>query len=126
MLARFFSLPLAAGLIALSGCGPARLDETKNYSLGAGEYRSIDPPSQPKAQTITVEFESTAADVDIGVFKESDAKEIESVQFSKAIKAETGKKKGTLTADVPENTAYRVILQARGKTDVKLHVTNGK
>jgi hypothetical protein len=123
MIARFFLLSLAVALVTLSGCGPARLDETKAYSLEMGETRAISPPAQSKPQTITVDYEAAPADVSVGAFKAADVKDLNFPQFNKAIKADSGKK-GSFAAEVPENTEYHIIVEAKGKTDVKLHIRN--
>jgi hypothetical protein len=118
-----------AGLLALAGCGPAKLDETKTLVIDPAESpaRSVILSAQPKAQAVTVEFESTADEVNVGVFKDADAKDLNTVAWAKAIKAETGKKSGTFTADIPENTAAQVVVgESKKKTDVKVHVTNKK
>lgn len=119
---------VAAGLVAAAGCGPAKLDETRTYSLdpGGDSGRALDLPAQPKPQTITVTYES-AEPVGVGIYKAGDVGEGLFVQPAKALKAEAGKTAGTLTADVPENTATRVVVSVETKkTDVKLHVTNKK
>lgn len=116
---------LAAGLVGLPGCGPAKLDVTKTMSLnGESPAKSVILDPQPTAQQIKVEFESADAEVNVGVFKEADAN-LDSLDFSKAIAAEKGKKSGTVTADVPAKTGAQVVVEmVSKKTEVKLHVTN--
>lgn len=129
MFARLIPCVAAAALLGLAGCGPAVLDQRVNWVIDPGETpaRALDLDAQPKPQTLTVEYESSAAEVEVGVYKAADAKELETVQTSKALKAESGKKSGSLTVDIPEKTAVRVVVGgSRKKTDVKLHVTNKK
>lgn len=116
--------------LALPGCGPGKLDETKNWTLEPGEGRAIDTPAQPKPQTITVEFESSAAPIDVLVFKAADARGDDGIieaAADKALGAKRGEKSGSFSAEVPENTPTRVVARgARTKTELKLHVTNRK
>jgi hypothetical protein len=117
---------LAVCLVGILGCGPGRLDETRTYNLAdATEAPYMELPPQSKAQTIKVEFESSAAEVDVGLFRAADVPDPAMANFSKAMKAEVQKKSGSFSVDVPENTATRVIVaNPKAKTDVKLHVTN--
>ena len=62
------------GIATASGCGPAKLNQSKTFTLDAGDTQSIDLDAQPKPQKITIEFASSAGDVVVYVFKESDAK----------------------------------------------------
>lgn len=126
MFARVFAVLLASGFLVLSGCGPAILDETRSWNMDAAETQSLGMDAQSKPQTITVECESTSANVTVGLFKESDAKDLNSIQFSKALKSESATKKGSFAVDVPEKTATRVVVESSGKTTVNLHVTNKK
>ena len=107
MHARHALVTFATAFLLGSGCGPAKLNETKNLSVDAGDAKSIDLPAVPKPQKITVEFSSTNSDVTVYLFKEEDAKGEDGLHMSDAKKAlakETGKAK-SFTADVPENTA---------------------
>ncbi|MDB5309919.1 MAG: hypothetical protein JWO38_4121 [Gemmataceae bacterium] len=129
MFARAMTLSAAVGLLALSGCGPGKLDETKNWTLDPNDSpaHALILSAQPKPQTVTVEYDSTAGEISVGVFKDADAKSLDTIQWSKAIKTETGKKSGTLVVDIPENTATQVVIgDSAKKTDVKVHVTNMK
>jgi hypothetical protein len=124
MMLRSSCLLLAAGLVALSGCGPAKLDVTKTYTLdGAPQMVILD--AQPKPQKITVEFESSAAEVTVMLIKKSDVPEGEEsfVPIAKAIVSKKDKT-GTITGDVPEKTETLVLVRGGTKTDVKLHITN--
>jgi hypothetical protein len=116
---------LLVGLLSVSGCGPAKLDVTKTLELnGETPARSIELPEQPKAQKIKVEFDAGDAEVNVGVFKAADAN-LDSLDFSKAIAAEKGKKSGTITADVPEKTTATIVAEmASKKASVKVHATN--
>jgi hypothetical protein len=117
----------AVALMGFSGCGPARLDETKTIQLDGGEANSIDLDPITKPQTVKAEFESTASDVTVLIFKD-DVKDdqLTTEPAAKALAKETGKS-GTVTAEVPANTGVRVVVRgAAAKTSVKLHVTNKK
>ena len=128
MLARAaFAVALAIPFLGLAGCGPAKLDVTKNYTLDpAGEHTyAIDLDAQSKPQTLNVEYEAADSEVTVAVYKASEAEDLETLQTSKAIKSESGKKSGKLTVEVPENTATRVVVgDSKAKTAVKLRVTN--
>lgn len=123
-------LALALGLL-LTGCGPAKLNETKTLKLDKETMAtSLSLPAQSKPQTITVEFNSSEGEVTVGVFKKEDIKtddDMTTVALSKALASKKGKSE-SFTVDVPENTATRVV--ARGhtaaKTDVTVKVTNAK
>jgi hypothetical protein len=124
MMLRSSCLLFAAGLVALSGCGPAKLDVTKTYTMD-GTPQLVILDAQPKPQKITVEFESTGAEVTVLLIKKSDCPEGEEafVPTAKAI-ASKKDKSGTITGEVPEKTETLVIVRGGTKTDVKLHITN--
>ena len=121
-LAPFFAI----GLVALAGCGPAKLDVTKTYTL-EGEPQIIFLDAQPKPQKITVEFESSASPITVLLIKDADVPKDEDgfIPTSKAIAFKSGEKAATFSGDVPENTATRVIIRnASNKSSVKVRVTN--
>ncbi len=131
MLYRCVSRAVAVGLIFLVGCGPGRLDETKTLSLGVNDAaQSIDLPAQSKLQTINVEFSSPESEVSVYLFKEEDARGedgLTSANPTKALAKKTNSKGDSFSAEVPPNTATRLIVRAGGnKTDVKLRITNQK
>jgi hypothetical protein len=120
---RSFSIVLAAGVFALSGCGPAKLDVTKSYTLdGLPQMVLLDP--QPKAQKITIDFEA-GAEVTVLLMKKSDCPEGEEgfVPVAKAI-AYKKEKSGSFSGDLPEKTEGMVVVRGGNKIDVKLHITN--
>jgi hypothetical protein len=122
---RRFCVP-AALLLILAGCGPAKLDETKNWTIEPGDVQSIILPAQPRPQRLTVEFES-GEPVDVGLYKTDDAKDLYSLPVSKALAVERGKTSGTLTADLSPDVSTTVTVNALSKkTTVKVHVTNRK
>ena len=131
MLARLVPVvAIALGLASLSGCGPDKLNVEKTLNLSA-EYpaRSVDMPPQKKAQTITVDFTSSA-DVLVLLFKEDDAKGDDAILTAGEAKA-LGKQKGksgSFSAEVPANTATRVVARdpAGAKADVQIKITNKK
>ena len=117
----------AVGLVTLAGCGPAKLDVTKTYTVEAGEPQIVFLDAQPKPQKITVEFESSASPITVLLIKDADVPKDEDgfIPTSKAIAFKSGEKSATFSGDVPENTASRVIIRnANSKTSVKLRVTN--
>jgi hypothetical protein len=122
---------LAVGSLFLAGCGPGKLDVSKTYDLDSGEAQAIDCPAVGKPQTIKADFTSSECDVNVFLFKEEDAKasdpdSILTAQSSKALAKASGKS-GSLSAEVPENTATRVVVRgASKKTKVDVKVTNQK
>jgi hypothetical protein len=123
------SVLVAVTLVWLSGCGPARLNVNKTLELDSEEVKAIDLPAEPKPQKLTVEFSSSDGDVSVYVFKESDAKGEEGLVTaaanSKKALADKAGTSGSLSVDIPENTATRVIVRSRGKkTSVNLKITN--
>ena len=127
MFLRAFSSFFGIGLVALAGCGPAKLDVTKTYTLDAGEPQIIFLDAQPKPQKITVEFESSASPITVLLIKDEDVPKDEDgfISTSKAIASKSNEKAATFSGDVPEKTASRVIIRnASGKTSVKVRVTN--
>ena len=121
------SILVLAGLV-LPGCGPGKLNESRTWELDGGESRALDLPAVSKPQKINVEFSSSEGDVSAFVFKEEDVKGEDGLRNAdtnakKAIASETSKEK-TFSADVPENTATRVIIFSKRKTTVNLKVTN--
>ena len=125
---RLSTILLACGALFLAGCGPAKLNESRTWDLDGGEARGLDLPAISKPQKINVEFSSTDGEVSVYVFKEEDAKGEEGLMNAdtnakKALAYKTSKGE-TFSADVPENTATRVIAFTRRKTTVNLKVTN--
>jgi hypothetical protein len=120
-------LPVAIGLFILAGCGPPKLNENWNPELLDGQARALDLPAVSKAQKINVEFSCPDTEVTVLVFKAEDAKGDEGMLGADAAKALAYKKgkADTFSADVPENTATRVIVRGAGKkTTVQLKVSN--
>ncbi|HVL11655.1 MAG TPA: hypothetical protein VM529_03770 [Gemmata sp.] len=119
----------AVALVFLAGCGPAKLDESRSMEVADGEAKSIDLDALKKPQTITVDFTSSPGEVTVCVFKAEDCKtndDLVVAPTAKAIAHKSGKS-GTFTADIPENTATRVVVRNQGdKTKVDLKVTNKK
>jgi len=112
-------------LLFVVGCGPAKLNESRNYSMVPGTPQGFDLPVIGKAQTLTVEFTSSAADAAVFVVKGPPAEMDEKPAAASVLATGTGKS-GTVTAAVPAKTAVRVQVTAKGKTDVTLRVTNAK
>ena len=114
----------ALTLLFIAGCGPGKLDITKEYDMD-GDPQMIFCPPQPKPQKITVEFESDKSDIVVMLIKSADIpKEEESnVPTSKAIEFKKGKS-GSFSGDVPANTETTVLLRGGLKTHVKVRVHN--
>ncbi|MBA4188967.1 MAG: hypothetical protein C0467_13300 [Planctomycetaceae bacterium] len=131
MFARLVSaMILVAGCMSVVGCTrAAKLEVTRSYDVSPGEAQAIELDPQPKPQKITVDFKSADGDVLVLLFKEADAKGEDGLLSSDPKKA-LGQKKGkadSFTADVPENTATRIVVrEAQKKTKVELKVTNKK
>jgi hypothetical protein len=126
--ARSVLVAVAFGVLVAAGCGPAKLNMEKTYPMNVGDSNNIDLPAIAQAQKITVDFSSSATEVTIFLikdFKEDDR--IDIVPKKDQILAKAQGKSGTLSADVPEKTATRVIItDPRGKTDVTVKLTNAK
>jgi hypothetical protein len=125
-------LALAPVLLVATGCGPKPINESKTLTLDTQTPASaLLVPAQKKAVKLTVEFTSSAGDVSIHVFKDSDIKDDEAmttVESSKALASGKRGKEGTFTADVPENTATRVVVRQHtaAKTEVTVKVSTAK
>lgn len=118
----------AVALLWLTGCGPARLNETRTWTLdGDTSARALDLPAQPKPQTINVEFSAPSNDVGVYLFKAEDAKGEDGIAYADPKKALGGKKgkEDSFSVEVPANTATRLITRWTGKaTEVTFKVTN--
>src|SRR5262245_45935764 len=105
-------IALAPVLLVAAGCGPKPINESKTVPLDTQTLaNSMLVPAQKKAVKLTVEFNSSTGDVSVLVFKESDIPNDDamiSADEKKALATKRGKD-GTFTADVPENTATRVV-----------------
>ena len=127
MISRVLTVAVALGAFILAGCGPGKLNENKTLSIDTGEAKGLDLPAVSKPQKINVEFSSSEGEVSVYIFKEEDAKGEDGLIASDPKKALAFKrgKADSFSADVPENTATRVIVRnATKKTDVQLKVTN--
>jgi len=124
MLLRFAFLAAATTCLFASGCGPAKLDVSKEWDMdGEPQMLYLNPESKP--QKVTVEFESSGNEVTVLLIKSADVpKEDERfVAVEKAIASQKGKS-GSFSGDVPEKTETQVIVRGGGKTKVKLRVHN--
>jgi hypothetical protein len=120
---RSFMLVAAFACLAASGCGPGKLDVTKEFTLdGDPQILFLDP--QPKPQNVTVEFESTG-EIVVLLIKSSDIPQGEEgfVPTAKAI-AFKKDKSGSFSGEVPANTATQVLARGGTKNTVKLRVHN--
>jgi len=123
-------MPVGVVALVLAGCGPAKLDVSKTYSLsGKDPAFSVELDAQSKPQTINVEFSSSAADVSVFVMKKADVPADDDLLIAdekKALILKKGKA-DSFSVDIPENTPVRVIVRMETKpTEVQLKVTNKK
>jgi len=137
VLARTVAAAVAAALtLTAAGCGPAVLDEKKTFTLEVTEAeRYFDLNAQPAEQTLTVEFSSTASEVDVYVVKGSEVEAFmkagPSARPGKAMASKTAVKSDKLVTQVPPNTPVRVVFELspkpdRKKTEVTARLTNKK
>jgi hypothetical protein len=127
MFTRLLTVVVSFAALALLGCGPSKLNESKSWELDSGDARALDLPAVSKAQKVNIEFSSSEGEISVYVFKEEDAKGDDGLFGSDSKKALAFKKakSDTFSADVPENTATRVIVRGIDKkTKVTLKVTN--
>jgi hypothetical protein len=119
---------VALTLLALAGCGPAKLDVTKSFTLEDSAAQVIDLDPQPKPQTVTVEFTSSAGEVYVYLikdFKKDDG--LDAAPKQAQTLASKLAKEGTISADVGEKTPVRVAVRnPNAKTEVTVKVTNKK
>jgi hypothetical protein len=123
--ARSTLVAVALGLLLVTGCAP-RLKEEKKYTLGAGEAQVLDLPAISKAQKVTVEFSSSAAEVSVYLIKDFREKDgLDGPPNKDQILGQQQAKDGSFSADVPPKTATRVIVRNPNKdTEVTVKVTN--
>src|SRR5437879_10903204 len=97
---------VALGLLSQTGCGPAKLNETRTWELDGGDGNSILLPAVSKPQTVKVEFTSSEGEVSVLLVKEDDLPKgsaedaILGVEASKALGKANGKS-GNYSAEVP-------------------------
>jgi hypothetical protein len=123
-------VPVGLIVLVLAGCGPAKLDLTRKYTLdGKDPAQTIELEPQTKAQTINIEFSSSDGDVSVLVFKKADAPPADDALIADPKKALVSKKgkADSFSVDIPENTGILIIVRMETKkTDVELKVTNKK
>jgi hypothetical protein len=117
---------VAAGLVILSGCGPATLNFSKAYKMEPGRAEGPIFDKQSKPQKLTINFTSSDGEVTVLLFKSEDVTELNI--FDLDPKKALGFKSGageTFVVDVPENTETRIVIRdAKKATNVDLKVTN--
>ena len=121
---RSLFLAAASACLLASGCGPAKLDVSREWELdGEPQMLFLNPESKP--QKVTVEFESSGEEVTVLLIKTADVPKDEErfVPVAKAIASAKGKT-GNFSGDVPEKTETQVIVRGGGKSKVKLRVHN--
>jgi len=122
---------LVAGLFALAGCGPAKLEVNSTATIDPNDYKMIGLQKQSQPQKVTIEVDATEP---VNVYVIDSSKEAWFPDLSPDKQAETAKygkklgvKKDSLTADVPENAEVTVAIGgATKKTDVKISISNRK
>jgi hypothetical protein len=129
-LIRFRSVALALAIFFLAGCGPDRLDVTKKVTVSPGDAKAFDLPAQKEPQTVNIEFSTSGEPASVLLFKEDDAKGEDNILLASETKA-LGKvmisKGDKFSAEVPANTATRVIVRAHAKsTEVTVKINNRK
>jgi hypothetical protein len=120
------AIALATGFLLAAGCGPAKLNESHSYEIEPGDAKGFECPAQPKPQKIIIDFTSSPEDVTVLLFKAAEVKDSEmpDTPEAKALGKQTGKS-GTLTVDVPENTATMFVVRgAKHPTKVDVKVSN--
>ena len=126
MSSRFSCLALDIGLIAgrRLRSGQTRREKELDARCTADDSSR----REPKPQTIKVDFEADNP-VIVLVVKDADLSKDDDGGFFPANKplaaSKSGEKKGEFSAELPANTAARVVARASGgKATIKLHVTN--
>lgn len=123
-------LALAAAFVAATavvpGCGPARLDVNTTAELSMGNPKGWDLPAVSQPQTVTVDYDSDPAPVEVGIWKKTDIGE-GMPDPKKALKFDKDKAKGSLSVEVPADTpTYVEVGSLKGKTKVQVHISNRK
>lgn len=118
---------LVGWVLGSAGCGPARLNQSKEYTMDVGEARALDLQPQRQAQKLTVEYVVSNGEARVLVFRAEDApgdQGLLDTPASKALASHRGSK-GDFTVDVPANTAVRVVVRdLTRQATVTLKVTN--
>jgi hypothetical protein len=121
------AMVLVTGAVLLGGCGPARLNVDKKYTMDVSDARAIDLDAQPKPQKVNVEFSVSDGEARVLVFRAEDAQGEEGMleaPASKALGSQRGST-GNFTVDLPPNTRARVVIRdLTKKADVTIKVTN--
>ncbi|MBX9627721.1 MAG: hypothetical protein K2X82_28235 [Gemmataceae bacterium] len=117
---------LLAGLALAGGCGPAPLDINKTAVVSPGNPALYELEAIPQPQTVTVEFDSDGGPVEVGIYRQADADEAETLRPEKALKFAKGEAKGSVSVEVPANTATKVAIGSEKKANVKVRLTNRK
>lgn len=119
------------GALALAGCA-SRLDSRHTFHLpDAGDTdKLIQPPTQKSAQSVKIEV-TASEPVDVYVIPTKaadDPRDLSAAdRAAKSLGSKQGVTKDTLTAQVPANEAYQVLValgKNSKKADVTLRLTN--
>ncbi|GIW84635.1 MAG: hypothetical protein WHU94_01380 [Thermogemmata sp.] len=121
------AMVLMTGTVLLGGCGPARLNVDKKYTMDVGDGRAIDLEAQKKPQKVKVEFSVSDGEARVLVFRAEDAQGEEGIleaPASKALGSQRGST-GSFTVDLPPDTKARIVIRdLTKKADVTIKVTN--
>ncbi|MCX8140231.1 MAG: hypothetical protein N3E46_11160 [Gemmataceae bacterium] len=121
------AMVLMTGTVLLGGCGPARLNVDKKYTMDVGDGRAIDLEAQKKPQKVKVEFSVSDGEARVLVFRAEDAQGeggILEAPASKALGSQRGST-GNFTVDLPPDTKARIVIRdLTKKADVTIKVTN--
>lgn len=121
------AMVLMTGTVLLGGCGPARLNVDKKYTMDVGDGRAIDLEAQKKPQKVKVEFSVSDGEARVLVFRAEDAQGEEGIleaPASKALGSQRGST-GNFTVDLPPDTKARIVIRdLTKKADVTIKVTN--
>lgn len=129
MRTRVLVFVLAPVLLAAAGCGPAKINENRTFTLDTNTSgHRLDIPADKKPRTLTVEFASSEKEVSVLLFKRSDVKDgedgIMEAQNTQKL-AGTRATADRFTAEIPADTPTTIIIRghAAPKTNVTLKVT---
>lgn len=121
------AMVLMTGTVLLGGCGPARLNVDKKYTMDVGDGRAIDLEAQKKPQKVKIEFSVSDGEARVLVFRAEDAQGEEGIleaPASKALGSQRGST-GNFTVDLPPDTKARIVIRdLTKKADVTIKVTN--
>jgi len=114
-----FAAVVAVGVLAVVGCGPNKLNEVKQFSLGGDNAaQTFSAPAQGAAQTVKVEVTSdNMVDVYVLLNAPANAQDMEEKDLkAKAAASKMATKSETLTVQVPASQTVTVWVGRSGVT----------